>query len=212
LTRKKYINYVRGLSDYELYSLAKHNIIGARAGLSLFDWQEEIIFNECESRNHDIHASAQSDAEMLIASRSAMTTGVNVSDIYRPSLMSRAEIAALLGGTNVNNLTNNQDADVLNSVLSGKSKNYLLCKVSGDSMLGEGIYENDMLIVERNTRANNKIIVASVNNELFVKRYIKDSTGEWLHSANDEYAPFKIRKDVDFRIIGLVKYIMHSPE
>jgi DNA polymerase V len=210
LTREKFEKYLAELSDFDLYLLAKNNILGDKGGLEVFDWQSEMIFLESERRHPDIYRSAREDAEMLLASRNAVNEGINVNDIYRPSLMSRAEIAAMFGGRNVDYIDKKDDSAFLREMLGDKDSAYLLCKVSGDSMTGSGIYNDDILIVERAPAENGKIVVASVNDALFVKRYRKDEKGEWLHSSNEKYPPFKITSALDFRIIGIVRYIMHA--
>ena len=206
---------VKRSSDFELYSLAKNNIIASITGLDIFDWESDIIYKECQKRHQDIYRSAYDDAMMIIAIRQSKSEGVNVADIYSPSLMSRLELSNLLGSNGIDYVGGGNLAaeSALKSLMSGIDSNYLLCKVSGDSMIDDGIIENDVLIVDRNPEiVEDKIIVASVNDILFVKRYKKDSGGEWLHSANAKYKAFKINDDVDFKIVGVVKMIIHSVE
>ncbi len=205
MTAEKFKKHLTGLTDFELYSLAKKNIISAETGMNVFDWKGEMIYRECLMRHPDIYSAALNDAEMMIESRRA-SGEINISDIFRPSLMSRSEINRLLDGT----IKAQGSIDVMNELVRSDSANYIMCKVSGDSMTGDGIFDNDILIVEKSAAADGKIIVASVNNALFVKRYRKNNEGEWLLSSNPDYPPVQISDDMSFRILGVVRYVMHS--
>ena len=208
MTAEKYKNYLKSLTDFELYTLAKKNIITGETGLNLFEWQSELIYNECRTRHPDLYSAALNDAEMMIASRTSSLDDVNISDIFRPSLMTRAEINSLLGNKTENNKYD--DITVITNAAYVNNPNYIFCKVSGDSMTQDGIFEDDILIVEKAPPHDGKIIVAALNDALFVKRYRKDEKGEWLCSANDKYPPFLITSDIEFHTLGIVRYVVHS--
>jgi len=157
LTAEKYKNYLKSLTDFELYTLAKKNIITGETGLNLFEWQSELIYNECRTRHPDLYSAALNDAEMMIASRTSSLDDVNISDIFRPSLMTRAEINSLLGNKTENN--KHDDITVITNASYVNNPNYIFCKVSGDSMTQDGIFEDDILIVEKAPPHDGKIIV-----------------------------------------------------
>lgn len=212
MTREKFAKYVKNLSDYELYLLAKKNISTHSADVNGLDWHNEIIYAECQNRHPDIYASAVNDAGLIMAAKKAGSS-LDVSDVLRPSLMSRVELANFIGGSRINDtLRNSIPFDtVVSEISSGGSDKYLFCKVSGDSMTGAYIYDDDILLVDKNyENADGKIIVAAVNDILFVKRYQNRNGKQLLLSENEQYEPFEITPDVDFKILGLVKMIMHS--
>lgn len=213
MKRSKFKEYVENLSDYELYLLAKTHLSFRQTVSNQHDWQNEIIYSECQVRHPDIYASAVDDANLTLAGRKESVGDFVVSEVLRPSLMSRAELSNFIGNTNIND-TNKYEIPfetVVREVLSGGDDKFLFCKVSGDSMKGIAINDNDILLVDRNYEdISNKIIVVSVNDILFVKRYRKDDDGEWLISENEKYEPFRINADIDFNIVGVVKMIMHS--
>lgn len=58
----------------------------------------------------------------------------------------------------------------LNSYLIKHPASTFFVRVAGDSMIGAGIKENDLLIVDRSIQAtNNKVVIAVVNGEFTVK-------------------------------------------
>ena len=83
-------------------------------------------------------------------------------------------------------------------------------RVIGDSMIEARIYEGDYLIVDRAVEAkNNDIILAVLNGEITVKRYVTRGNRSYLVAANPKYPPFEISPEADFEIWGKVTYIFH---
>jgi repressor LexA len=83
-------------------------------------------------------------------------------------------------------------------------ENAFLLRVKGDSMIGDGIVENDLVVVKPQPIANNhEIIAAMIDGEATVKRYVKDAKGVWLHASNPRYAPIDFRRE-DAKIIGKI--------
>ncbi|MDD2684318.1 MAG: translesion error-prone DNA polymerase V autoproteolytic subunit [Candidatus Cloacimonetes bacterium] len=81
----------------------------------------------------------------------------------------------------------------------------------GYSMKNAGISPGDLLIVDRALEArSNSIIVAIVDGELTLKRYLLENNHPCLIPENDEYAPIPIDEDTDFVIWGVVTYVIHQ--
>jgi DNA polymerase V len=84
-------------------------------------------------------------------------------------------------------------------------------RVSGDSMIGAGIHDGDLLIVDRAlTPSDNRIVIAMVNGELTVKRLRKKGSSVSLHAENPAYKPIDIRPDSDFEVWGVVTNVIHQ--
>lgn len=84
-------------------------------------------------------------------------------------------------------------------------------RVSGDSMIGAGIQSGDLLVVDRSiTPTSNKIIIAVVNGDITVKRFIKRGQSVILQSENPQFAPIHILPDMDFSIWGVVTAVIHK--
>ncbi|ODS31199.1 MAG: transcriptional repressor [Candidatus Scalindua rubra] len=88
--------------------------------------------------------------------------------------------------------------------LLGRGENYCL-KVKGNSMTGDGIFDGDIVIInKRNFADNNEMIAALIDNEATLKRFYKRKGGVELRPANfSTMKPIKI-KSGDFKILGVV--------
>ena len=83
-------------------------------------------------------------------------------------------------------------------------------RVSGDSMEGAGIFEGDVLVVDRALDArNNTIIVALVNGEFTVKRLTMSGDTLFLMPENPHYEPLPITEEMEFRVWGIATYVIH---
>lgn len=84
-------------------------------------------------------------------------------------------------------------------------------RVEGESMTGAGIFDNDVLIVDRAIEASNgKIIVAVLNGELTVKR-LSISRNQWsLLPENPQFPEILITEDTDFSVWGVVTWCLHQ--
>ncbi len=99
----------------------------------------------------------------------------------------------------------------LNELVKHPSDTYLV-KVEGDSMINAGIYDGDILVVDRALEAdNNKVVVANLDGELTVKRLSIKGTSVLLMPDNPKYDPIEIRPLSDFRIMGVVTFVIHRP-
>jgi len=77
----------------------------------------------------------------------------------------------------------------------------VLVKVSGESMIGAGINDGDMLVVERNATPDiNSIVVAMIDGEFTIKYLRKDKQGMYLEPANDAFP--NIRPEMALEIYG----------
>ena len=75
--------------------------------------------------------------------------------------------------------------------LINTKKEIFTLKVSGESMINKGIYDNDIIIVERcNTARNGQVVVAmNDNNEVTVKTFYKENGHFRLQPENDTMMP-----------------------
>ncbi|RTL57292.1 MAG: translesion error-prone DNA polymerase V autoproteolytic subunit [Sphingobacteriales bacterium] len=86
-------------------------------------------------------------------------------------------------------------------------------RMKGDAMHEAGIFENDILIVDRSLKlANGKIIVAVLNGELLVRRFLKNFSSAYLIPENNRYKPINLAEFSDFAVWGVVVYSIHSLE
>ncbi len=78
-------------------------------------------------------------------------------------------------------------------------------RVEGDSMVGAGIFSDDVLVVDRSvTPKDGSIVVAAVYGELVVKRLSARGDTHMLVSENEHYEPIVIGGNEDCFIWGVV--------
>lgn len=96
-----------------------------------------------------------------------------------------------------------------NTLLMPHPSSTFVMRVQGHSMIEANIPDNALIVVDRSIKpANNMIVVAIVNGEITVKRFIKNSSGIRLMPANPKYKPLPIAEEMDFRIWGTVTKII----
>ncbi|GAA4235321.1 translesion error-prone DNA polymerase V autoproteolytic subunit [Postechiella marina] len=82
-------------------------------------------------------------------------------------------------------------------------------RVSGQSMIGAGLEDNDLLVIDRSIEPiNNKIAVCFLDGEFTVKRLRVDKDEVWLQPENPNYPIIKITDDNDFVIWGIVTNVI----
>ncbi len=98
-----------------------------------------------------------------------------------------------------------RDVVNLNDFLVKEASSSYLVEVKGDSMIYAGIEEGDMLIVDCSISAvNNDIVIASLNGELTVKRYIVEHGITYLVAENYKYNRIQVQPTDHLEIIGIV--------
>ncbi|MAV82757.1 MAG: DNA polymerase V [Pelagibacteraceae bacterium] len=105
-----------------------------------------------------------------------------------------------------------KDLNLDNFLIKNRPSTFLI-RAGGDSMINVGIYEGDILVVDRSIEAKNKdIIVAVIFGELTVKKIIFKEKKEdlELHSANPTYPNIKIKNKEEFTIWGVVTFAIHQ--
>lgn len=81
----------------------------------------------------------------------------------------------------------------------------------GDSMVGEGIFSGDWLLVDRSLQATDgRVVIAAVNGELTVKRLFKKEGKVQLIPANPQCTPIDITQECDLVIWGVVTLVLHE--
>lgn len=76
-------------------------------------------------------------------------------------------------------------------------------QASGQSMQGVGIFDGDLLIVDRSLTARNGDVVVANYNGCFVCKLI-DKKQARLLSASKDFAPVNIKPEDDFQLEGIV--------
>lgn len=87
-------------------------------------------------------------------------------------------------------------------------------KVVGDSMIGAGISEGDIVVIDRAVDAEqDDIVVVFIDGEFTIK-YIDFSELRhnriWLRPANPEFKPIKVAASSEFRVWGVVVKVIKN--
>ena len=81
----------------------------------------------------------------------------------------------------------------------------------GNSMQESGIYDGDIMVVDRSIEASSgDIVIASISGEFTVKHLLIKNQKTYLIPANKDYSPMPITDDMDMQIWGIVIHAIHS--
>jgi DNA polymerase V len=87
-----------------------------------------------------------------------------------------------------------------------------LVTASGESMIDAGIFDGDVLIVDKSLEATDgAIVIAALNGELTVKRLSRQKERVQLIPANPKFKPIDITEEQDVVIWGVVTLVLHRP-
>jgi repressor LexA len=103
----------------------------------------------------------------------------------------------------------NRDYLTLDEYLIEDPQSSFLLKVSGDSLTGAGIFDGDLVIIERKKEADNgDIVLAQIDREWTLKILEKIQGVVKLRSANPKYPPFLPREEL--QLFGVVKAVVRK--
>ena len=81
----------------------------------------------------------------------------------------------------------------------------------GNSMIEDGIYDGDIMVVDRSLEPKTKdVAIVVLNGEFTVKRILIKHSEMYLIPANKNYNPILITSDADCNIWGIVTHTIHS--
>ena len=101
-------------------------------------------------------------------------------------------LGKITAGNPIEAIQNPNEYFSLPAYLIPNNKEVFTLKVSGDSMINAGIYDGDIVIVERKNVANNGEIVVAMTeeNEVTLKTFYKEDGYIRLQPENDNMDPF----------------------
>ncbi|MDD4514220.1 translesion error-prone DNA polymerase V autoproteolytic subunit [Massilibacteroides sp.] len=80
-------------------------------------------------------------------------------------------------------------------------------RVTGDSMIDAGVYDGDILIIDKSLEPRDgDMAVCFVDGEFTIKYIKTEREVVWLVPANNKYEPIRITEENDFLIWGIVTY------
>ena len=84
-------------------------------------------------------------------------------------------------------------------------------RVNGDAMIGAGIFDGDVVIVDRSLKpVSGKVIIATLNGEMLIRRLEKIFNKVRLVPETAKLAPIDVDPAGEFSVWGVVTYVIHS--
>ena len=97
----------------------------------------------------------------------------------------------------------------LNEYLVKKPSATFIARAQGDSMLQYGIFNADLLIVDRSIEPEqDHVVIAALDGELVCK--LLDKRHRLLRSGNAKYPPIAVTEDIDLVIEGVVTHSIRT--
>ncbi|MEO0949384.1 MAG: translesion error-prone DNA polymerase V autoproteolytic subunit [Cyanobacteria bacterium J06641_5] len=100
----------------------------------------------------------------------------------------------------------------LNELLIQHPSSSFFLRVEGNSMIGAGIGDGDLLLVDRAVEpTNGRIVIAVIDGELTVKRLCYTQAGQpYLYPENPDYPPINISEETDCHLWGVVTNVIKA--
>ena len=100
----------------------------------------------------------------------------------------------------------------LNAHLIKNIPSTFIIRVQGKSMNSVGIYDNDLLIVDRSLNPKNfSTVIANVNEELVVKTFMREKDISFLTSGSKKLKDkINLSENPEIFIWGVVTYVIHA--
>lgn len=210
-----YSFFFKNLSNNELYRFCIKYIIRESLGYFVNQSKFNSLINIANSKDKRIYEYAEKDANVLLSNLFLKMEETKVINIRRIDFLDSEELNMLVLSIGAANKYPNFNSDSnkisVSDIFGIQGSNILVCKVTGDSMIGANIYTGDTLIVDTSSEAKNEdIVVVNLNDQTLVKRLILKSKNTYLHSENNSIKPYKVKNDDNLVILGVVKHILHS--
>lgn len=116
----------------------------------------------------------------------------------------------IAAGRPIEAVTGNERVTVPGHLLSPRGGDHYVLRVSGVSMIDEGIYDGDFVIVLRREQAEpGEMVVALVGDEATLKRFYPEGAMVRLQPANPDMQPIRVAAR-DVRVQGVVVGLMRK--
>ena len=101
--------------------------------------------------------------------------------------------------------------DLNEQLIRNKPATFFL-RVNGNAMVGAGIFNGDVVIVDRSIPASHgKVVIAALNGELLIRRYEEQQRKVRLVPETKKLAVIEVDPLSEFFVWGVVTYVIHQP-
>ena len=118
-------------------------------------------------------------------------------------------LGLIAAGQPIETLPGHESMPVPDMLLGGRAVDHFVLRVAGRSMVDEGIFDGDLVVVRRCEHAEpGDMVVALVDGEATLKRYYPEPQGVRLQPANPEMQPLVVAPDrvrVQGQVVGLMR-------
>lgn len=210
-----YSFYFKDLSNNDLYRFCIKYILRQSLGYFVNQSKFDSLIDIVNSKDKRIYKFAEKDANTILSNLVINMDEAKVINIRRIDFLDSEELNMLIvsiGAANqFPNFNNDNNKITMHDIFGIQGSDILICKVTGDSMVGANIFSGDTLIVDISAEPKSEdIVVVNLNDQTFVKRLVDNTQGTYLYSENKTIKPYKIKTDDNFTILGVVKHILHS--
>lgn len=191
MDKKKYSQEIQQFSDFKIYKRTKQYLNEEQVGFTHNSKKLDLLYEESNSRDISIFNESLDDSIKEFKELGMATISGEVSI---PTIIDHNDNCEISKSSALFD-TNDIDKDKV-----------FLCRVHGDSMIDAKIDDGDTLIVEQTEIAiDSDVIIAIVNEKMFVKRYKENEQGKWLISENPGLADVQITEQIQFSVFGKVR-------
>ena len=133
----------------------------------------------------------------------------NTLDFFTPSITTRVELPFYDVGIQAGFPSPADDfielsIDINKEYIKNRDSTFF-ARVKGHSMKNVGIFDGDLLIIDKSIEPqDNKIAICQVDGDFTVKRIKIDNDTVWLIAENEAYDPIKVTSDNELMIWGIV--------
>jgi DNA polymerase V len=101
--------------------------------------------------------------------------------------------------------------DLNEQLIRNKTSTFFM-RVNGDAMIGSGIFNGDLIIVDRSINVSNgRVIIAVLNGEMLIRRFEKNYNKIRLLPDTNRLSAIDVDPSgAEFSIWGVVTYVIHA--
>ncbi|MDG1046136.1 MAG: translesion error-prone DNA polymerase V autoproteolytic subunit [Bacteroidia bacterium] len=133
----------------------------------------------------------------------------NTLDFFTPSITTRVELPFYDVGIQAGFPSPADDfielsIDINKEYIKNRDATFF-ARVKGHSMKNVGIFDGDLLIIDKSIEPqDNKIAICQIDGDFTVKRIKIDNDTVWLIAENEAFNPIKVTADNELMIWGIV--------
>ena len=197
---------IRNFSDHALYTYIKDKTIEDHLQNKNSTYVLEPALAEAEKRQSGLYNKALEDAWTVINDMERKGLSGTGFGAYRTEFMNGIELGGMIVKYADKSPKSRQEG-----IFGIDKSSLMIFEVDGNSMKDMNINQGDTLFVDTSQDPESSdIVVAELNDEVFVKRFITTESSTWLVSENRKYEPYEVQPGDDLKIKGVVKKVLHE--